>query len=407
MPVHGTLPMSTNTQRRVADLCRNLSFVLAACLPFLAPFNPLRNIDLQGLVLLISGGFAWCALLLGYRGVLQSLGWLEGGLLTVFSVCCVASLLINPHFSYGVLGAPFVRLGTGGYLACIGIGILGKTIKLEQLLLGLYVLIVGLAVVSVPYSWLHFHSLLRMGGVFAQADIMACFIGCGLLIGLGMWGLCPKQRRLLLGIQGFLVGLLLLTQTRAVLFLVIGLYLIFMIKHRRRGSPLVIVAVIAALLLFGTLHYFLPSRITDRAYVVQSISYRLSLQKYAVQTSAHRPFLGYGPGNLADALACSRLPAGSLQTTCKQGYFFNSSHNIFIDRVLAIGWLGGLSYLGLVVLALYRGWRGNKTLQIVGYTLTLIGCYYLTNVTSLTLELLFWILLMQSLFALKKTKHPA
>jgi O-antigen ligase len=145
------------------------------------------------------------------------------------------------------------------------------------------------------------------------------------------------------------------------------------------------------------LHYVAPGRLTNAGYAEQSIHYRLSLQDYALKASGRKPFLGYGPGNLADALRCPWLPAGPLQTTCHQGYFFNSSHNIFIDRILAIGWLGGLAYLGIVILAIYRGIRSKKEVRSMGYGLLLIGCYYLTNVTSLTLELLLWVLVVQCL----------
>ena len=95
-----------------------------------------------------------------------------------------------------------------------------------------------------------------------------------------------------------------------------------------------------------------------------------------------------------------------MQTTCRQGYFFNSSHNIFIDRVLAIGWLGGLAFLAIVMLAIYRGLRGKQELWVLGYAVALIGFYYLTNVTSVTLELLLWVLLMRCLAGSpKKVNH--
>jgi O-antigen ligase len=380
----------------LAHLCKQLSLVLAACLVFLVPFDPVRNIDLQGLLLLVSGGFAWGALLLGYRSVFKSLDRWSGGLLIIFAVCCVMSLLVNSHFGYDLLGAPYVRLGTGGLLACLGIGLLARTVSIRQLVTGLYVLLVGLAVVSVPYSFWHFHSLLRIGGLFAQADTMACFVGCGLLIGVTMLALYPFYRKFLLCIQGFLVVVLLLTQTRAVLLLIIILGLIGIWQTQSNRFLKSIIYSMIVLLLLGGSHYLLPNRLTNTTYASRSVQYRLTLQHAALQASARRPLWGYGPGNLADALACPKLPAGPLQTTCQQGYFFDSSHNIFIDQLLGIGWLGGLSYLLLMMLALYRGVR-SKQVAWASYTLGLIAGYYLTNVTSLTLELLLWILLLQCL----------
>jgi O-antigen ligase len=392
---------------RMAGVCRNTSLVLAGCLPFLVPFDPARNIDLQGLLLVISGGFAWFALLLGRRQTLKSLGRLDSALLGIFAACCLISLVVNPHFGYDFLGAPYIRLGTAGLLACAGIGLLLTTVPRQRLLTWLYVMILGLSVVSVPYSWWHFHSLLRIGGVFAQADILACFVGCGLLFGLEMLSLYPRRRNILLGAQLFWAILLLLAQTRAVLLIVIVLCLLWELQKRRGGEfKRIAIYGAAALLLLGGLHYFMPNRLTNTAYASESIHYRLALQGYALKAGGQKPVWGYGPGNLADALSCPRLPAGALQTTCRQGYFFNSSHNIFIDRVLGIGWPGGLAFLAIVILAIYRGLRSKGIVRVLGYAAVLISCYYLTNVTSVTLELLLWVLLIQCLAGSpKKVNH--
>jgi len=389
-----------------AGVCRNVSLVLVGSLTFLVPFDAARNIDLQGGLLVIGGGFAWCALLLGHRETFRSLGRLTSVLLGIFAICCLISLLINPHLGYDFFGAPYIRLGAAGLLACIGIGLLLATIAHQRLLTWLYAMILGLSVISVPYSWLHFHSLLRIGGVFSQADIFACFLGCGLLFGLEMLNLYPRRRNVLLGIQLFFAILLLLSQTRAVLLSVIVPCLLWEFQNRRgKALKQVTLYVVAALLFLGGLHYFMPDRLTNTAYASQSIHYRLTLQSYALKASKQKPLWGYGPGNLADALACSRLPDRSLQTTCGQGYFFNSSHNIFIDRILAIGWLGGLSYLAVVMLAIYKGLSGKREVRILGYSVILISCYYLTNVTSVTLELLLWVLLLQCLAVSPKGKR--
>jgi O-antigen ligase len=96
------------------------------------------------------------------------------------------------------------------------------------------------------------------------------------------------------------------------------------------------------------------------------------------------------------------LQSPALQKTCHQGYFFNSSHNIFIDRFLAVGWLGGLAFLALAVLAIYKALRAQPEVRIVGWALLLIACYYLTNVTNVTLELLLWVLILRGLYSKAK-----
>ena len=364
------------------------------------PLDPVRNIDLQGLLLIVSGSFAWCAVALHYRKVLKLENKFTGILLAIFAVTCLVSFLVNPHHVYDFFGAPYLRLGSGGLLACIGIGLLARTVPRKRLLIYMYGIIVGLSVVSVPYAWWYFHSFSRIGGVFAQADIMGCFAGCGLLLGLALIRSYRRYRTSLLVSQLFLAVVLLLTQTRAVLLAVIILYGVWEVhNHRAAAWKRLVLCLAMVVLLLGGLHYLAPNRLTNTTYADQSIRYRLSLQGAALRATRQKPLLGYGPGNLADALSCTQLPAGPLQTTCHQGYFFNSSHNIFIDRILAIGWPGAAAYLLLVLLAIYTGIRGKRELQIMAYTVLLISCYYLTNVTSLTLELLMWVLLMQCLGA--------
>lgn len=391
---------------RIANICKNISLSLASCLAFLVPFDPVRNIDLQSWLLLISGGFAWIAVLFGHRKLLASLDRLSRVLLGVFAISCLISCLASPHFGYDFLGAPYIRLGFGGFAACIGIGLLAGTIPRQRLISGLYALIVGLAVIALPHSWLSVHSLLRVGGVFAQADILACFLGCGLVLGFGMLSLYPKYRKLLIFVQVFLAVMLLLTQTRAVLLLIIFIGFLWLLQHRNTKTfKLACVYIVASLALVVALHYAAPNRLTDTGYASQSFHYRLSLQRYALQAAVQKPLWGYGPGNLADALDCPRLLEKSLRQTCNEGYFFNSSHNIFIDRVLAVGWLGGLAFLGLVLLVIYRNLRDKSEQRIWGYALLLISGYYVTNVTGVPLELLFWILLFQCLVASVKTKR--
>lgn len=99
-----------------------------------------------------------------------------------------------------------------------------------------------------------------------------------------------------------------------------------------------------AILIVATGSVFLPARLTNPSYAEFSVRYRLDLQSAALKASDHRPFLGYGIGNLADALNCPSLHVAPLKQTCHEGYFFSSSHNIYLDRVLAFGWLAGLCY---------------------------------------------------------------
>lgn len=387
-------------------LCASISLFLAALLPFAIPFDASRNIDMQGLLLVIAGGFGWLALGFERRKPTapKSAVWLLG----IFIFTCVVSTAVNPHLGYDLLGAPYVRLGTAGLLSAIGCGLAALRLPLDKFLRYLYFEILAIAILSLVYNLLVFGALIRMNGVLAQADILACVLGVGWLLGWYMLERYPDRKHVLLGSQLFLTVMLALTETRAVLALVFILGLTWMINKRRwkavAGSLL---AGLLLLVLLLVINAFVPGRLTDSRYAASSLRYRLDLQRQALRASGQKPLWGYGPGNLADALSCSGIPSGPLRITCRQGYFFNSSHNVFLDRILAVGWPGGTAYLALVVVAVYKGWRVKQELQVAIYAIALIGLYYLTNVTDVVLELLLWLLLLRCLADSKKPSRAA
>ena len=379
---------------RLDSLAYQVSIGLMICLPFLVPFTDARNIDLQGLILLLAGLTSLLVTL--NRQIFSRLGQREQILLGIFGTLCLFSMAVNPHWYYNFFGAPYIRLGVAGLLSCIACGLVLGAISTRRLITSLYWLICLVAIVSIPYNWLRFHSFLRIGGVFAQTDIFAVFLACGLLLGLTMTKSYPHWRWPIRIIQFGLASLLILTQTRAVLLLVVILYVYIFWQSRQykkwsnRKWAICVSGVLCVLIGAKIL---LPARLTNVNYASQSIQYRFSLQRYALDATMQKPFFGYGPGNLADALACNKLTATSLQKTCHAGYFFNSSHNIFLDRVLAIGWIGGLAFLLFVLIELRSGLGDDSDTRILTYCALLIACYYLTNVTNITLELLLWILL--------------
>lgn len=385
---------------RVVRVAYLSCLALLASLVFLVPFDAYRNIDMQGLILLVAGVLA--AVYLWLDKVKAGLG-LEKYLIGLFLGCGIVSLLISPHKDYGLLGAPYVRIGLPALFACLFCGLLLRRSPPKTLMAYLYIGITALGLVSLPYAALRYHSFERLGGVFAQADILAVFLGCGLLLGWGLLSLYPKQRPKILATQIGLAILLIGTQTRAVLLLVLLLSLVWAGRHL--SYRWLVGGLLAGILVLGGVYQFLPQRLTNQQYADESINYRLSLQHYGLKATERRPWFGYGPGNLADALACSTLHTNDLQKTCHEGYFFNSSHNIFLDRVLMVGWVGGLAFLGLVILAIIKSFKATSEEYWFFYPLVLIAGYYLTNVTSVSLELLLWILLFRNYGSLETTSR--
>lgn len=347
-------------------------------------------------MLLVIGTFSWLAIGLRYWKNVQRLGFAVLIILVIYILCCLVSLLVNPHIGYDFFGAPYIRLGAAGLIACVGFGLAVRSVPLERFKTWLYGLICALALVSIVYNWLHFHTLSRVGGVFSQADIFAVFMGCGLLIGTSLLHVYPQCRYYFFTSQALLAILLLLSETRSVLLLVVFLYPLLQQYAQSKWSlrRWALYGVVVLSLLVGVTA-LLPSRVTSGPYAAQSIKYRFHLQESALRISTDKPLFGYGPGNLADALDCHQLHNPSLQKTCHEGYFFNSSHNIFIDRVLAIGWLGGVCYMLLITIVTVQAFRLKKNVSAELICMLLIVGYYFTNVTSVPLELLLWVLLLR------------
>jgi O-antigen ligase len=380
-----------------AGFITKLLLALSICLPFVLFFEARRNIDAQGLVLILIGLLAWTAIARKPAKTFKLFDKTVLLLIAVFMLAAVLSLVVNPNKSYGFYGAPYIRLGAAGLIACIGVGLVLTTVNIKRLITGLYVFIFTAGLVSVPYSLIKFHSLERLPGIFAQADIMAAVVSSGFILGLYLLKNYPHYKWPLLASQTLLFSLLLLTETRAVLVITVALTLIWQIGNYKQSLNKYRAVYLLVIVLTVTASLFYHGRVTDPAYASASVQYRLELQEHALQASTEHPWLGYGPGNLADALDCRKISAPDLKRSCRQGYFFNSSHNIFIDRLLMLGWVGGLAYFGLAVLALWQGLKAKPEVQILAYAGLLIFGYYFTNVTGVVLELLFWIILLRCL----------
>lgn len=387
--------MSASLSENIRKLCTVVCLAFLVCLPFLVPFDPARNIDLQGIIVLIAGGFGVVGLALSRSKIdLPRPATLLG---VIFLLSGFISLLLNPHLYYNLLGAPHARIGLMAFITYVVSAFVVLQIPVVTRLKYMYMTIVSVAVASVPYALWNLGTLERLGGVFAQADIFACLLGVGILIGLSLLPRSPRHTKILYVTHGLLITLLFLSETRAVLIITALLWLVWLVRERSVSWKRVVGIAAAIVITAATVHALLPSRLTDVTYAKESFDYRLALKREALSASADKPFFGYGPGNLADALDCRQLNDRSLQTTCEEGYFFNSSHNIFLDRILTFGWIGGLSFVALLALAIRTAWRAKDERRVFAYMLLLFAGYYLTNVTHIVLELLLWIALVGAL----------
>ncbi|HWT56050.1 MAG TPA: O-antigen ligase family protein [Candidatus Microsaccharimonas sp.] len=239
-------------------------------------------------------------------------------------------------------------------------------------------------------------SLARVGGAFHQPDLLAIWLVCGWIIGFGLWPQAKKQRWGMAATQTLLLVVIVLSQSRMALLLLIVISLVIAVRQLRgRLRTMAVLLTIGVTGLVGSSAYLIAphNRVIDSGYSTQSIQYRLTLQSYGVHAVSYQPIVGYGPANIQTGISCLIIHDPALIRTCQQGYYFESSHNIFLDRFIGLGLLGGSAYIIAVGGLLYIGKRQIGIARYVWYAALAICVYYLTNITSVSIELLLWVLL--------------
>jgi O-antigen ligase len=376
---------------RFTRICRQSSTALIVCLPFLALFDGSRNLKLQGLLLLVAAVLAIPGLVRHHPPLDKKIVVL----LVIYAGFCLLSSLRGDRLADNLFGPASSHLGILILLACLICGLSLLQYSRRRKIVALYAVLSAVGYLSVPYSFLRFHTLERISGLPSQPVVLGCLLAVGFVLGLYLFATNQKYRLLIFSNQLALFGLLLVTQTRAAIGLTLAatVYCYFWLgRPAGLTKKLIIPAAVVCLALFSLA--YLPGRLHNSGYAAASIDYRFHLAEAAVSTSTNQPIVGYGVANIPAALDCQRLAAADLQQTCRDGYTFNSSHNIYLDRIIAIGWLGGIAYLGLVTICIYRGFRGNREAKLLSLAALVIALYYLTNITSVALELLFWVLLL-------------
>jgi O-antigen ligase len=380
-------------------------------LPFLVLLSVRQDIDMRAALVTLLGVLSWSILVTVSRhAAVPKLQPLSAGLLCVYMGFCILSLLVH-HSGANLFGSPLVRLGTLVLVSNIGCGLLLNVVPPRKLLLWLYLTSIGIVLVSIPYTVITLHHLSRLSGVFQQADVLAAWIAVGFIFGVHMWHLYPNRRLLISVGQVLLAVALVLTQTRAVIFLLAAVLLLIVVRQNAPAKTKLagIAAITASLgILIVAGHYMLPTMLSDPKNVTSSISYRLDLQTAAMKSTLRQPIWGNGAGSVGAALKCPTLKASALQHTCREGYYFDSSHNVFLDRILEFGYVGGLAYAAFAAVSVYKGLSRTisragaraetetETEQIFSYAALLLCLYYFTNVTNVEIELLLTILLLRT-----------
>jgi O-antigen ligase len=343
------------------------------------------------------GGAAWIYVFYYSEDIYKNILPVDKALLTLLLVGCGLAV-IGTHSKIALLGTNYSDVGVFVLLGCVGIGLVASTLPLKSVIKGVYGAALVLAVTAPLYDYWKYGSFSgRLQGIIGQSNVMAAWLGVGFLLGLYLLAQkrSTKQKVLLAVSQAALLAALFQTETRAALLLTLLLTGVYVIANQKYWRTIV-TGVLPGLALIIILFFVVKvPRLSDARYATSSVTYRIELQTMAVKSLRHTPAWGIGPGNEPHTLSCNAMQSyGQLNKTCQQGYTFTSSHNIFLDRFIQLGWLSGLAYLAIFITGAVIGLRSKQcTKQILGFSLLLIGLYYLTNVTKIELELLVWVLL--------------
>lgn len=164
------------------------------------------------------------------------------------------------------------------------------------------------------------------------------------------------------------------------------------------GGVIVLVIVVSSLFAFKTSSFVQSSTILQRITSISpndiTGSSRLSMWTISYQAWLERPLLGYGQDNFSYVFARKFMP----EKMCNLEPWYDRSHDVFFDWLVAGGTLGLLSYLSLYGVALWLMWRKENQVPLKEKAIitgAIIG-YFIHNIfvfDNLTSYILFAALL--------------
>jgi hypothetical protein len=294
-----------------------------------------------------------------------------------------------------MFGDVYIQVGFISLIAIIGISLNSINQSLDKILSVIFLTCVLLSVFSFFYQTVIYDSITssRLIGPFFQSDVLAVYLGSGFIAGFNLFKKYKSRNGLLLYILGELIILtgIMFTQTRLVVMLILilsGIYLLYKYKKSYKFNTLILISFILIFIAFCSV----GNRSYNPESLLTSIKYRLNLQSAVISHSSSSVFISKGAETLSLDLKCSNLNSFyPLRQTCKN-YIFESSHNIFLDHSILFGYGVGIIMLFLAIYSIYRCLVAkDQQLLILGLIIILISIYYLSNVNSIELELLFWI----------------
>ncbi len=163
------------------------------------------------------------------------------------------------------------------------------------------------------------------------------------------------------------------------------------------GSMVVAVLLVVSLFTFKNTQFVQSSPTLSRLAsisIADAGSSRISMWKISYEAWLERPLLGYGQDNFSHVFARKFMP----EKMCNLEPWYDRSHDVFFDWLVAAGALGLITYLSLYAVALWMIWRkeNNVPLREKAIITGAIVGYFIHNIfvfDNLTSYILFFALL--------------
>lgn len=335
---------------------------------------------------------------------LLALKTLERRKLAVYELLVVlfmASLFLSAFLSETTLLNSFFGDGVGVILAVICASLLGPVKLTERHVNAFMRMTAFLALASLLINIGTIFNGDRLTGVVNQSNLLAILLGAGVIVGV----FTKYYRKTAFSTASFLliIATLTLTGTRAVIIPILiilsvkGLIELIILNKIQSGGKKIhyrdISIVVALVVLLLCLLAPSSGRVTAPSDLKFGFSYRYNLLEQSFKLAEIMPVWGYGANSISTVFdKYFELPA-DISRTYSEGYFIESSHNIFADILLQYGWLPGVFYVLIILLTSYASIKISKNkesyLPIALFLFLLLQ--KLLTVTFFEVDVLFWL----------------
>ena len=346
------------------------------------------------------GAYSWISFV---ASKIQKIKWNYLTYLITALVLLLITIAIYSRGTINLFGAFYSPISAISLLAIIGLALNTSFQKPEFIARAIFFVTALVAFLAFPYDIWRYHGLAagRVSGTIAQSNALAVYISAGLIIGF-YWlvsGTYKNKKYLLIAVEAYMLFMTILTQTRFVIVLLGLMALTYFVMRAKKDKKVFLIALATLLFVVGSI-FVVNNRQINQSALENGVSYRLHLQATAFSGELIRAVQVNGTNKLLKKLECNNLnTSNDLALTCFQGYVFSSYHNQYLDRLVQFGWIFGLGYILLLACggAIFYRERHQAIFLTLGCAFLLAALYYFSNVTTIEIEIILWILLTQGL----------